>query len=69
MAATRLRLRVVWLCGAGLLAVVVIKLFLIDLANTGTLARVISFIAVGMLLLLVGYVSPAPPRTTSEEST
>jgi uncharacterized membrane protein len=69
VAATRLRLRIVWLSGAGLLAVVVAKLFLIDLANTGTLARVVSFIAVGMLLLLVGYVSPAPPRTTSEGST
>ena len=69
VSATRLRKRTLWLLGAGLLAVVVVKLFLIDLANTGTLARVVSFIAVGMLLLLVGYVSPAPPRRTSEGTT
>jgi uncharacterized membrane protein len=60
--ATRKRLRTVWLTGAGLLVVVVIKLFLVDLSNTGTVERIVSFVGVGILLLIIGYVSPVPPR-------
>lgn len=54
--------RTTWLAGAGLMTLVVLKLFLIDLGNTGTLARIISFIGTGLLLLIVGYLAPAPPR-------
>jgi uncharacterized membrane protein len=54
--------RTVWLAGAALMTVVVAKLVLVDLGNTGTLARVVSFLGVGMLLLVVGYFAPAPPR-------
>lgn len=54
--------RAVWLAGAALMAVVVAKLVLVDLGNTGTLARVVSFLGVGVLLLVVGYFAPAPPR-------
>jgi uncharacterized membrane protein len=57
--------RPIWLAGAGLMALVVIKLFLIDLGNTGTLERIVSFIGIGALLLVVGYFAPAPPRETS----
>ena len=39
--------RGVWLIGAALMTVVVAKLFLVDLGNTGTLARVVSFLGVG----------------------
>lgn len=60
--ATRRGLRVAWLCGAGLMAVVVAKLFLIDLAATDTLARIVSFLSVGALLLITGYFSPLPPK-------
>jgi uncharacterized membrane protein len=60
--ATRGRLRTIWLAGAGLLAVVVIKLFLVDLSKTGTVARIVSFVGVGILLLVIGYLSPVPPR-------
>jgi hypothetical protein len=63
IAGARSRRRSVWLAGAALMAVVVVKLFLVDLGNTGTLARVVSFLGVGVLLLVVGYFSPAPPRT------
>lgn len=66
--ATRLKLRPVWLAAAGLLGVVVIKLFVVDLSNTGTLARIVSFIVVGVLLLLVGYVSPVPPHRKTKGS-
>jgi uncharacterized membrane protein len=46
----------------------VLKLFLVDLSNTGTVARIVSFIGVGLLLLVVGYFSPAPPREKRQEN-
>jgi uncharacterized membrane protein len=62
VAGTRLLRRWLWLAGAALMAVVVAKLFLVDLGNTGTVARIVSFVGVGGLLLVVGYLAPAPPR-------
>lgn len=62
--ATRRAWQQLWLAGALLLGVVVIKLFLIELANHGTLARIISFLGVGSLLLIIGYFAP-PPREQS----
>ena len=59
--ATRTKARTVWLAGAALLAVVVIKLFLVDLSSIGTIERIVSFIGVGLLMLVVGYLSPLPP--------
>ena len=58
--------RVVWIGGASLMGVVVIKLFLFDLSNTGTVARVVSFLGVGLLLLIVGYFAPVPPAGATE---
>ncbi len=59
---SRLRERSVWILGAGLLGAVVAKLFIVDLAGTGTLARIVSFIGVGLLILVIGFLSPLPPR-------
>lgn len=59
---TRRRERRLWMAGAGLLAVVVGKLFLVDLSQVGTLARIVSFIGVGVLMLVIGYLSPLPPQ-------
>jgi uncharacterized membrane protein len=67
-AATRLRVRVLWIVGASLMAVVVAKLVLVDLSNIGTVERIVSFIGVGLLMLLIGYLSPVPPKA-SESST
>lgn len=58
--------RPLWLLGAGLLAVVVLKLLLVDLAGTGTVARIVSFMGVGALLLVIGYVAPVPPGEPAE---
>ena len=58
--------RIVWVGGASLMGVVVVKLFLFDLSNTGTVARVVSFLGVGLLLLIVGYFAPVPPAATTE---
>jgi len=59
--ATRTHARIVWLTGAVLLAVVVIKLFLVDLSSIGTVERIVSFVGVGLLMLVLGYFSPLPP--------
>ena len=59
--------RLLWMIGVAFMALVVIKLFIVDLGNTGTIARIISFIAIGGLLLVVGYFAPAPPRTKPSE--
>jgi uncharacterized membrane protein len=66
--ASRIKVRVIWLAAAGLLVAVVVKLFLVDLAATGTIARIVSFLIVGGLLILVGYLSPLPPKREMEPS-
>ncbi|OZB72520.1 MAG: hypothetical protein B7X37_09945 [Halothiobacillus sp. 14-55-98] len=60
--ASRLKQRRLWLVAAGLLGVVVLKLFLVDLSGSDTLARIISFVGVGVLLLLAGYIAPIPAK-------
>lgn len=64
--ATRTRLRVLWACGAGLMGVVVVKLFLVDLAHLGGVERIVSFIGVGVLMLVIGYFSPLPPKEAEQ---
>ena len=59
--------REVWIAGAGLIAVVVAKLFFVELSNRGGMARIVSFIGVGVLLLVVGYFAPLPPKTSATE--
>jgi uncharacterized membrane protein len=61
LVATRITARLLWLTGAALLVVVVIKLFLVDLSSIGTIERIVSFIGVGLLMLIIGYFSPLPP--------
>ncbi|HEX7046320.1 MAG TPA: DUF2339 domain-containing protein [Gammaproteobacteria bacterium] len=64
----RLQKRLVWFAGAGMMAAVVLKLFVVDLGNTGSLTRVVSFIGVGLLLLVVGYLAPAPSLSHNSEA-
>ncbi len=61
--ATHRGLRHFWIAGAALLGVVVGKLFLVDLAHHGTVERIISFVVVGVLLLVIGWFAPVPPRS------
>ncbi len=67
--AARQRWRYVWIAGAALMIVVVAKLFPIDLSNVGTIARITSFLTVGALLLVTGYLAPSPPRKLNEQVT
>ncbi|MBX8493653.1 DUF2339 domain-containing protein [Pseudomonas cichorii] len=56
------RQREIWITGALLIGVVVAKLFLVELSDRGGMARIVSFIGVGVLLLVVGYFAPLPPK-------
>jgi uncharacterized membrane protein len=60
---SRRRNRVVWMGGAILMGVVLLKLLLVDRQFTGNVTGIVSFIGVGLLLLVVGYFSPSPPKT------
>ena len=60
--------RELWLVGAVLIGVVVAKLFFVELGNRGGLERIISFIGVGVLLLVVGYFAPLPPKRPVHEA-
>jgi uncharacterized membrane protein len=60
--------RSIWIGGATLMGVVVIKLFFIELADHGGLFRIVAFIGVGILLLIVGYFAPVPPSVTNEKN-
>ncbi|MCL2725855.1 MAG: DUF2339 domain-containing protein [Polyangiaceae bacterium] len=60
--AVRRAQRAPWFIGIALLALTVAKLFLVELAHIGGSARIISFIGVGVLLLLIGYLAPLPPK-------
>ncbi|PWC12857.1 DUF2339 domain-containing protein [Brenneria roseae subsp. americana] len=59
---TRRQQRGGWIMGALLLALTIIKLFLVDSAGGGGLARAIAFIGVAILILIVGYFAPLPPK-------
>lgn len=67
---SRRHIRQVWFVGAALLAIVVAKLLLLDLSQSGTLTRVISFIGSGAIMLVIAYLAPLPPSIDqqSEES-
>ena len=52
---------------AGLLALVVCKLLLIDMSNAQGWERIVTFIGVGFLMLVTGYFVPLPPKRTGQE--
>ncbi|QTN27951.1 DUF2339 domain-containing protein [Rhodoferax sp. AJA081-3] len=61
LVAHRRHTRALWSGGAALLGLTVAKLFLVDLSNRGGSERIVAFIAVGVLMLVVGYFAPIPP--------
>ncbi len=64
--ANRRAIRPLWMVGAALLAIVVGKLFLLDLSSLSGLPRIVAFIGVGLLLLVIGYLAPLPPARQEE---
>ena len=61
--------RASWIAGATLLGVVVTKLFVIDLGAHSAPAKIGTFLAVGALLLTVGYLAPIPPAAPVKDDT
>jgi len=64
---TRRARRAPWVACATLLGVVVVKLFVVDLSQLSTVAKIGTFLVVGVLLLVVGYLSPVPPGSEDHE--
>ncbi|GAB2657053.1 DUF2339 domain-containing protein [Arenimonas aestuarii] len=54
--------RALWWLGAGLLGVVLLKLLVVDRQFVGNIAGIVSFVVVGLLLIVVGRIAPTPPR-------
>ncbi len=65
--ATRRSKRGYWMVGAGLLGIVILKLFLVDMGNLALVGRIVTFISVGVLMLVIGYFAPLPPRRSEED--
>ena len=68
LTATRRASRRVWLTGAILLAVTIVKLFVVDLSRVGSIERIVSFVGVGLLTLVIGYFSPLPPSAKEDQT-
>ena len=60
--------RAVWMGGAVLMAIVLLKLLAVDRNYMGNLPGIVSFMAVGLLLVGVGWMAPSPPRTLAREA-
>lgn len=60
--AARRNTRRLWIAGATLVGIVLVKMFFVDLGASGTVERIVSFLVVGSLLVATGYFSPIPPR-------
>ncbi|MFA5683448.1 MAG: DUF2339 domain-containing protein [Lysobacteraceae bacterium] len=56
-----------WIVGATLIGIVLAKLLLVDRRYFGDIAGIVSFMAVGGLLVLVGRIAPTPPRRHAGE--
>ena len=59
--------RRLWMVGAALLGAVVLKLMGVDLSGSGTVTRIVSFIGVGVLMLVIAYVAPLPSQESARE--
>jgi uncharacterized membrane protein len=58
--------RAVWIGGAALMALVIVKLLLVDRQHLHDLTAIVGVLVVGVLLVGVGYFAPAPPRVSGE---
>jgi uncharacterized membrane protein len=67
LVAARTARRWLWFIGAALMGVVVLKLFVVDLPKVGSIARIVSFLGVGIIMLVIGYLSPLPPQTRERQ--
>jgi len=54
--------RPLWLGGVILMVVVLAKLIAVDRHYAGNIPGIVSFFVVGLLLVVVGYFAPSPPK-------
>ncbi len=66
--ASKRSVRTVWIVGASLIGVVLVKMFFIDLGASGTVERIVSFMVVGSLLVAMGYFSPIPKKQEPDDA-
>lgn len=64
--APRYHLRKAWFAGAILQAIVVIKLIFVDSVELDGLMRAFVFIGVALLMLVIGYLAPIPPKNKAQ---
>lgn len=64
---SRRKQRLMWQAGAVTMAMVLLKLLLIDRGQLGNLFGITSFIAYGLLCTVIGYLAPAPPKVDKAE--
>ncbi|GAA5014954.1 DUF2339 domain-containing protein [Acinetobacter puyangensis] len=60
--ASRKSWRYIWMLGIAVLALVILKLIFLDLSHSHTLTRIVSFIGSGLIMLVIGYFAPLPPK-------
>lgn len=63
----RRRSRPIWIGGAVLVGLVIVKLLLVDRTHLKDIYAILGVLAVGSLLMVVGYFAPNPPRQAAEE--
>ena len=62
----RYSLRKIWFCGQLIQLIVIIKLIFVDIREIDGLLRAFAFIGVALLMLLIGYLAPLPPKQNNE---
>lgn len=60
--------RALWMAGMALMLIVCAKLVLVDRQYMGNIPGIVSFLAVGLLLVGVGYFAPSPPKDSEGET-
>ena len=63
--ANRIHSRAVWIAGAVLMGLLILKLVAVDFIESDTVERIVAFLGAGVLLLIAGYVAPIPVATVS----
>lgn len=64
----RYQQRITWFTGVTLQTIVVIKLILIDSIELEGLLKAFAFIAIAILMLIIGYLAPLPPKIKVENN-
>lgn len=64
--ANRYLIRSAWFAGAVIQGIVVVKLVFVDSVELAGLMRAFAFIGVALLMLVIGYLAPLPPKLASD---